>query len=179
VAARAVEPRVPRRAVVLASLAALVWGASACGGDDDAGAGRAQPVALARSGGCGDAFFWASSADETVAVTVTVEARERSAAAPTTVTFSVPDPEVTVEIQRGRGLTQPFCNDVIDGNVWRVDETAAAEAGTGEIVLDPLVTGPMSCGGHGTLHLEGLTASDGTRFGTLDVATDAIGCYAG
>jgi hypothetical protein len=144
----------------------------------------AAPAALvlSRSGGCGDAFFWAATADETFAVTVTVDASARSATEPTTIDFAVPDPDVEVEIQTGSALTQPFCNDVIDGNVYERVSTTPATGGTGRITLDP---GPRgACGAHGTLHLEGLTTDDGMRVEPVDVwpvdvATDTIGCYAG
>jgi hypothetical protein len=141
-----------------------------------------QPAteAMTQSGGCGDAFFWAANATSTVAVTVTVAARERSTSGPTVIDFTAPDPKVTVEIQRGRGLVQPFCNDVIDGNVWRVDSRSAATAGTGRITLDAATEAFARCGDStGTLHLSGLAAGDGTRLDAIDIETDSIGCYAG
>ena len=136
--------------------------------------------AMTQSGGCGDAFFWAANATSTVAVTVTVDARKRSGSAPTVIDFTVPDPSVTVEIQRGRGLVQPFCNDVIDANVWRVDSRSAATAGTGRITLDPAAEAFARCGATtGELHLSGVAADDGTRLDAIDIETHSIGCYAG
>jgi hypothetical protein len=135
---------------------------------------------MTQSGGCGDAFFWAANATSTVAVTVTVDARDRSSTGPTVIDFTLPDPKVKVEIQRGRGLVQPFCNDVIDGNVWRVDSRSAATAGTGRITLDAATEAFARCGATtGELRLSGVAAGDGTELDAIDIETHSIGCYAG
>jgi hypothetical protein len=133
---------------------------------------------LPRSGGCADAFFWAANADGTLAVTVDVDARQRSAAAPTVIAFTVPDPKVKIEIQRGRGLVQPFCNDVISQE-WQVDSREHALEGKGRITLNARRQTSQCGSAHGRLHLDGLAASDGTRFASIDVPTGYIGCYAG
>ena len=133
---------------------------------------------LARSGGCADAFFWAANTDGTLAVTVNVDARQRSGAAPTVIDFTARDPKVKIEIQRGRGLVQPFCNDLITQE-WHVDSRDHAVEGTGRITLNARRQ-PSRCGSsRGRLHLDGLVAGDGTRFASIDVPTANIGCYAG
>jgi hypothetical protein len=133
---------------------------------------------LPKSGGCADAFFWAANAEGTLAVTVNVDARQRSAAAPTVIEFTLPEPNVEIEIQRGRGLVQPFCNDVISQE-WHVDSRDHAVEGKGRITLSARRQ-QFRCGSsHGRLHLDGLVAGDGTRFASIDVATANIGCYAG
>lgn len=163
----------------------LVLGLAGCGSDDGGGesAGQASTV-LEQSGGCGDAYFWAATAEEDVAVTVQVEARSRSDVEPTVIDFKLPDPEVTVEVQRGRALTQPLCNDVVDGTVHRVESQQAGVAGSGRITLSPRVMDEraldeLPCGVNGELRLEGLVAEDGTRFDDIDIQTEGIGCYAG
>jgi hypothetical protein len=133
---------------------------------------------LPKSGGCADAFFWAANAEGTLAVTVDVDARQRSTAAPTVIDFTLPEPNVKIEIQRGRGLVQPFCNDVISQE-WHVDSRDHAVKGEGRITLSARRQ-PFRCGSsHGRLHLDDLVASDGTRFASIDVPTANIGCYAG
>ncbi len=144
-------------------------------GDD----GRQAAESLTRSGGCGDAFLWAANSNGTLAITFTVDARERRATGPTIIDFTVPDASVKVEVQRGRGLVQPFCNDVIDGNVWRVDSRRPAAAGTGRITLAAAGAVPPACGARGELHAQDLVAEDGTKFDAIDIKTDSIGCYAG
>jgi hypothetical protein len=133
---------------------------------------------LPRSGGCADAFFWAANTEGTLAVTVNVDARQRSGAAPTVIDFTLPDPKVEIEIQRGRGLVQPFCNDLISQE-WHVDSRDHGVEGKGRITLNARRQ-PSRCGSsHGRLQLDGLVAGDGTRFATIDVPTANIGCYAG
>lgn len=168
------------------AVAALLAGVAGCSSGDDGGVGdggaggRQAAVVLEQSGGCGDAFFWAATAEGDVAVTVTVEARSRSTAEPTVIDFTLPDPVVAVEVQRGRALVQPMCNDVIDSRVWRVDERLAGVSGAGRIRLAPRAEGePSACGVSGDLRLEGLVAEDDTRVGDVAIQTDQIGCYAG
>lgn len=143
--------------------------------------GPSQPVetrlVLSKSGACGDAFFWAANAGGTVAVTVTADVRTRSAAVPTSIVFTVPDPKVTIEIQRGRDLMQPFCNDVITQD-WHVDSREVAVQGKGRITVDA-PRAPGHCGSKGRLRLAGLVGRAGTRFAAIDVKTASVGCYAG
>jgi hypothetical protein len=154
---------------------------SACAGGSSGPPDPARGVRLTASGGCGDAFLWATTAEGDVAVTVSTEARDRSAAGPTTIDFDLPDPEVTVEVLRGEDLARNFCNDVILPSS-RPTDTRRATAGTGAMVLDP-PKDPGSydnCGtASGRLRLRGLVAEDGTTFAPIDARTDQIGCYAG
>jgi hypothetical protein len=173
-----------------AALAPVLVGCTS--GDDDVpgggsgggsgGGGDGQPTsgapALTQSGGCGDAFFWAATAEGDLAVTVSVEARDRSGSEPTVVDFTVPDPAVTVELQVGTELVQAFCNDLLDQN-HHVESEHAASEGSGRITLGPIAAPGPTCGVDGELHVEGLAFEDGTEIGTVDVRSDAIGCYAG
>jgi hypothetical protein len=138
----------------------------------------AAKVVLSQSGACGDAFFWAVTPDGTRAVTVTVEVRQRSHTAPTTIEFTVPDPLVKIEIQRGRGLAGALCSDVINTQTWHVDSRDYGVMGSGRLEVDPPLAA-SHCGAQGRLRLDGLVASDGTRFAPIDIRTKSIGCYAG
>ena len=173
-------------------LASVLFAVGLAGCDSHGGAGvtaPSQPSAsssrpiertgeiLPQSGGCGDAFFWAANAAGTLAVTVTVDVHQRSAAVLTSIEFAVPDPKVKIEIQRGRGLVQPFCNDLITQE-WHIDSRYPAVEGAGRVSVDPLRR-PARCGSNGRLHLDGLVTGDGTRFAAIDVRTANIGCYAG
>ncbi len=135
------------------------------------------PIVLSKSGGCGEAFFWAANGAGTIAVTATVDVRPRSQSAPTSIEFAVPDPKVKVEVQRGRNLTQPFCSDVITSE-WHVDSRERATGGNGRIVVDPPLPAGH-CGSKGRLHIGDLVTDAGTHFAALDVKTTSIGCYAG
>ena len=165
-------------AALLISLLVL---ASACAGGSSSSSDPARGVRLTASGGCGDAFIWATTAEGDLAVTVSTEARDRSAAGPTTIDLDLPDPAVTVEVLRGEDLARNFCNDVILPSS-RPADTQSVTAGTGEMVLDP----PKDAGSYancgttsGRLRLRGLVAEDGTTFAPIDARTDQIGCYAG
>ena len=137
-----------------------------------------DPVeAMTQWGACGDAFFWAANGDATTAVTVVVEQRARSSQAPTAQEFTLPDPAVIVEVQHGRALTEPLCNDVVSGD-WRVDARATAAEGSGRIELGPHVSDYV-CGVHGRIELTAVAATDGTHIGDVAFDSDSIGCYSG
>jgi hypothetical protein len=50
--------------------------------------------------------------------------------------------------------------------------------GSGRLEVDPPLAA-SHCGAQGRLRLDGLVASDGTRFAPIDIRTKSIGCYAG
>lgn len=169
--------------VVLVVLAGCSGGGSSDGGSDVAPTPEA-PVELTQGDGCGEAFFWAASADGRTAVVVSVRANLRSEEEPTTIPVDVPDVLVTVEVLRGEDLPQNFCTDLIRAESEPESRTDA-RSGKGEIVLQPQEQrGNVGCGSssrspNGTLHLTGVVADDGTEFAPIDVETSNIGCYSG
>ena len=127
--------------------------------------------------GCGDAFFWATNADDTIAVTVTVEQRERVATEPTTASYDVGDPGLTVTVLRGQDLSSTFCTDLLVGDP--VDSRR----------LRPPPATSRSCSSrgtrlrrlrqhHGTATVTALEG-DGLSFADVTVESAHIGCYAG
>ncbi len=141
---------------------------------------RRERVALTKSGACGDAFFWAASADATRAVSVSVNARRRSTTEATTIRFSVPDPKLKVEVLRGHDLDRSMCTDV---PASLPTGRQPAKAGHGIMTLDPrrspTPTDGQSCGVSGTLTIDDVIAPDGTTFDRTYVHSQQIGCYAG
>lgn len=156
----------------------LVLSLAACDNGDSRTA-RSEPIRLTKSGGCGDAFFWAESESGEIAVTITVDAFSRSAEAPTTISIVLPDPAIDVEILTGHSLSTNFCTDVLEASAFP-DTTMTAVAGTGEITLDAAKPIAEACGStNGILKLNGLIAGDGTTFAPIDITSPMIGCYAG
>lgn len=139
-------------------------------------------LSLPDSGGCGDAYFWAATADGDVAVTVYADLRSRSASDSTTLEFTIPDETVEIQILRGENLPRNFCTDLAD---MRSEPTsaAAATAGSGSIRLAPpapcLSNGTDVVAAQGDLSLTDLVAEDGTKFAPVSVSTHYIGCYSG
>ena len=172
----------PNRHATAAILITVLAAVSACSrGGSNASPEPKEDVRLTVSGGCGDAFFWATTPKGDVAVTVSVEARDRTAEAPTTIDLDLPHPEAADEGPPGQGLARNYCNDIILADSKPTD-TQAVTAGTGSVTLDP----PKDPGGYancgttsGRLRLRGLEAEDGTTFAPIDASTDQIGCYAG
>ncbi len=139
----------------------------------------AEPKALTQFGGCGDAFFWAATADDTVAITISVEARDRPRDAVFERTYDLAtDTGITVEVIEGAALSPAFCNDVIDANRHRVDRTETIAEGIVTVRVDPP---PDEFGAfvHGKATLEGARLADGRPIVPFTVTTDQIGFYAG
>lgn len=133
---------------------------------------------LTQFGGCGDAFFWAATADDTVAITISVDARERPRDAAFERTYDLAtDTGITVEVIEGAALSPAFCNHVIDANRHRVDRTEAIAEGIVTVRIDPP---PDEFGAfvHGKATLEGGRLADGRPIVPLTVTTDQIGFYA-
>ena len=84
--------------------------------------------------GCGDAYFWATTADDEHAIVVSVDLSDRSTSGPTVVDVSLPDPAVEVTLWEGTGLTSLMCNDVVEGEV--TEESPVVE-GSGTITVQP------------------------------------------
>jgi len=98
-------------------------------------------VELPNGDACGDAYFWATSDSNDVAVTVTIDAQDRSRQDATTVRFTLPDPSVEVEVLGGRDLSRNFCTDVIDSTSEPQDRQMVT-GGKGTITLE---IGRASC----------------------------------
>jgi hypothetical protein len=159
---------------VLMSCAAL----TSCG-DDTATAVDPDPeaVVLSPGEGCGDAFFWATSADDSLAVTVMVDQRKRSTNQPTTASYDLGDAALTVTVLRGDDLSSTFCTDILVGDP--IESEVPATAGHVEVELDRQVADFGACGKtHGSVRVTGLTG-DGLSFADFIVKSASIGCYAG
>jgi hypothetical protein len=165
-------------AVLLGVLAISVAG---CGGQDGVrsggtgGTGTEPRLEFAQSGGCGDAYFWATTEDDEHAVVVSVDLRDRSTSGPTVVDVSLPDSAVDIELWEGTGLGSLMCNDVVEGEV--TSETPVVE-GAGTITVEPRAEDDVDYV-DGKLELTGLVAEDGTELPDLAIKTTSIGFYAG
>jgi hypothetical protein len=152
-------------------LAALVIGG--CAGDD----AHDEPLVLTDGDACGEAVFWAATADGGTAVTVYVDTRERGAVA---ATYDLPDPAVTVEVLRGTDLPRNMCTDALDMRSEPTDRLEAT-AGRVEVEVTPSsAPGGPACGtADGTMRVIDLLAEDDTSFAPFEVTSAAIGCYLG
>ena len=161
-------------AAVLFAVPAFVL--AGCGEQDDVRSGGTGATALefTRSGGCGDAYFWATTEDDEHAVVVSVDLRDRSTSGPTVVDVSLPDSAVDIELWEGTGLGSLMCNDVVEGEV--TSETPVEGAGT--ITVEPRAEDDVDYV-DGKLELTGLVADDGTELPDLAIKTTSIGFYAG
>ena len=164
-------------AVLFAVLALSLAGCGEQDGVRSGGTGATEPTALefATTGGCGDAYFWATTADDAHAVVVSVDLQERSSSDPTVVDVSLPDPAVDITLWEGAGLTSLMCNDVVEGEV--TEESPVVE-GSGTITVQPRPEENFDLV-DGKLELTGLVAEDGTEIPDLAIKTTSIGFYAG
>ena len=138
-------------------------------------------VRLVRTGACGDAFFWAETADRTTAVAVSVLYSRPSGPSPTvTIPFSLPhDPVVTVQVLTGQNLSRNFCTD-LPATGSEPTTTTSASAGDGQVTIAPPPQDGSGCGRtKGTLSLSGLATDDGRTFDPITVTSTDIGCFAG
>jgi len=163
-------------AALFVALASVLSG---CGDDDEPSTAtdpeRSSELEFSQTGGCGDAYFWATTADDKHAVVVSVDLQERSATKPTVVDVSLPDPAMEITLWEGTGLTSLMCNDVVVGEV--TDESPVVE-GAGTITVQPRPEGHTDFV-DGKLELTGLVAEDGTEVPDLVIKTTSIGFYAG
>jgi hypothetical protein len=162
-----------------ALLALAVTTLVAC--DDDEGPARAVDPATSsdleftQPGGCGDAFFWATTADDEHAVVVTADLRNRSDTEPTELDTDLPDQSLEVEVWDGTELTSRMCNDIVLG---RVDEKTPVTRGHVHITLQPRPDDAMKLV-DGKAELTGLVTDAGTALPDLAIKTTSIGFYAG
>lgn len=145
-------------------------------------------VRLTKTGACGNARFWAASADGKVAIVVEVGAMDRSTDQPLESDIDGPGPsmvdagsppsgEISVRVDRGINLFRLYCTD-LPGNARRTSRDAATKA-AGWVVLEPPSRAHGSPPVHGTLRIEGVEARDGTRFDPVDISTSSIGALSG
>ncbi|MGI8434173.1 MAG: hypothetical protein ACR2LE_05475 [Nocardioidaceae bacterium] len=134
-------------------------------------------VVLAKSGVCGDAYFWAVNRAETLAVTISVAARYRSSTTSTKVDLSpaAAPRSLDVNVFRGDELGSHFCTDVIVGSP---PARIAAATITGSLVLAPRGHA-FRCGGRATLRLDSLHFGDGWSARPTKLVAQGLGCYAG
>jgi hypothetical protein len=150
-------------------------------GEVQGATGPPVTIDLVRSGACGDAFFWAVSADGHTAVTAEVTYSRPAGASPTVaIPFSLPgNRNVKVEVLTGHDLSRNFCTDLPDMSS-QPESRSPAVAGKGRVTIDPPPAKGNPCGRtSGALDLSGLVAADGTEFSPITVQSRNIGCYAG
>jgi hypothetical protein len=151
------------------ALAVLALALIGCGDGDPA---VDDPVVMVSSEGCGDAFFWATSADDTVGMTLYLDVRDRDPAVESRRDLGGAD----VEVIRGERLSRNQCTDVIDMDA-EPSSTHGVETIAGEVVVP---AGPIgTCPSDGTLRVDELVAEDGTTFAPFEVHATGIGCYSG
>lgn len=168
------------RIVTAVALVVLLGSLAACQDDDSQSSTATDPPGAERlefteQGGCGDAYFWTTTADDQHAVVISAELRDRSATDETVLEVDLPDPDVDVFLWEGTGLMSLMCNDVIVGEV--TEETPVVE-GHLTITLQPRPEGSIDLVA-GKAVLSGLVAEDGTELPDLDLKTTSIGFYAG
>ncbi|MEO8107586.1 MAG: hypothetical protein ABI720_09720 [Actinomycetes bacterium] len=139
-----------------------------------------MPVDLVREGACGEAFFWAESAERNVAVTVEVAYSRPASVYPTlAIPFTLPNDKVKVRVLRGQDLSRNFCTDLITTSS-EPDSMSAGPEGEGRVTIASPPSHGSACGRTlGTLRLRGLVAEDGTEFSPITVKSPDIGCYSG
>jgi hypothetical protein len=146
----------------------------------DSGAVLAVPP-LPTTGGCGDVFFYAVSADATVGLVVSTNAPARdggfTGSAPEFhAHYELPDGQLGVRVEIGQAVNEPYCNDVISGQ-HRIDVTRDAVGGTVDVDAD---AGECPVSGQASLH-DVVVDAGGRRLQVPDMVihADGLGCFAG
>ena len=93
---------------------------------------------LTRTGGCGDLFVWATTADDTSGITIQwINAASDSwSAGVFSETAQLPQVPVVVALVFGHGLSQLYCNDVRMPGIGETSNAGASE-GTVELIVRP------------------------------------------
>jgi hypothetical protein len=136
---------------------------------------------LPTTGGCGDVFFYAVSADATVGLVVSTKEPARgggfSGSAPEFhAHYELPSDRLGVRVEIGNEVNQPYCNDVISTD-HRIDVTRDAVAGTVDVDAD---AGECPVSGRASLH--GVVVDAGGRrlqVPDMVIPADGLGCFAG
>jgi hypothetical protein len=145
------------------------------------GSAHPKTVRLVRSGGCRDGFFWASNADDTVALTVSMHLPLPKYDWGDTFDISkgslnTARTRVTVALQHGHALSTALCTDAARvGKNHKIENTEPVVEGEGDFVLDF-----RTCPSDGYLDLTGLKAKDGSRIvAPQRIETHRVGCATG
>jgi hypothetical protein len=116
-----------------------------------------EAAQFVNTGGCGDAYFWATNATGTAAITIEWGGAASEAWANDGFTDSqqLPNPEITVSVIEGSQLTSYYCNDI---RMPGQGETSTIEAATGtvEIEVQPTPEG-FEPSGQASLRLSDVT----------------------
>ena len=139
------KQRLPDMHHRVACLVAVALLATACVSNSTSpapsGAAPTQPAdfeieaaQFVNTGGCGDAFFWATNAAGTAAITVewSGAASEAWANEAFNETQQLPNAVITVSVVEGSGLASYYCNDV---RMPGQDVTSTIEAATGTVEI--------------------------------------------
>jgi hypothetical protein len=142
-----------------------------------------EAAQFTNTGGCGDAFVWATNAAGTAAITV-----EWSGAASEAWnndgfndTHQLPHPEITVSVVEGSQLTSYYCNDIRMPGQGETS-TIAASSGTVDLAVTPTPQG-FEPAGQADLRLTDITFTLGeTETWHLDelvIENVSVGWFAG
>lgn len=167
----------PARVFTLTNCTEPIVLTAADGAPEDPSPSAAQPIVLSRSGGCNDAFFWATNEDSTIALLVDIIS-DRPSGEQIDMSVDLPHSGITVTLQRGSGLDQALCGDVVDEH-YRVDSNIPVKQAHLEIHLDALDSRRCAAADapNGELELQDVVADDGTSVADASIHTNAIGCY--
>jgi hypothetical protein len=180
-----------RRAAYLLALGLL---AAACGSPAPSTASTAtaspaladfeiEAAQFTKTGGCGDAFIWATNAAGTAAITVEWGGAASAAwiAGGFSDTRQLPHPEITVSVVEGNQLSSYYCNDIrMPGQ--GVTSTIEAAAGTVELTVRPSREG-FEPAGQADLRLSDITFELGSgevwHLAELVIPRVSVGWFAG
>ena len=101
--------------------------------------------AFQRFGGCGNAFLFAATADDTALIIVEWPnaASEAQAQGGYTDSAGLPADNVRVRLQTGRRLSEGVCTDIIQPDAPIISAEAEAESGQVEITAEPSGGDPL------------------------------------
>lgn len=161
----------------------------ACGSDDGDSQGKTPPTTEAtgtteaagttvvldgKQGGCAEAFFYATNADDTIAITLSFDLGERTGEIDAAIGVGADAIPVEVQLLDGTDLSTTFCTDVPQGTVDARSEGTGVQ---GRVEVGAPAGPPEFA--QGTIELTELYFDDGRKVGPLTVTTDMIGFYAG
>jgi hypothetical protein len=140
---------------------------------------------FAKSGGCGDLFTWATSADDTIGFTVQWDRAASTAweQSGLDANAALPDAQVQVFLVHGANLSQTYCTDI--GGMGTVDGQVEAIGGTAELVVTP-DAGGFKPASHANLTLRDATfdvvqggATEQWRIELVELENLSVGWFAG
>lgn len=95
---------------------------------------------LTSEGGCGDVYFYAFDADDTMLLEVMADgliAAAQAAGEPTTTVYTLPDADLQVQVEVGSRISDAACDDLIENGGPQVAVVYAAVSGTATITVRP------------------------------------------